>query len=49
MLPIAIISLLLPTPQTQPSSGRLPVHPAVGHLGLTVIALIYILLSVWQS
>ena len=49
MLPLVFISRLMPAPQTQPSQGTLPVHPAIGHLGLTIIALIYVLLSVWQS
>jgi len=47
MLSIAFISRLLPAPQTSP--GAVPVHPAIGHVGLTLIALIYVLLSVWQS
>ena len=49
MLPIAALAHLMPAPATQPSQGLLQSNPALGHVSLAIIALIYVLLSVWQS
>jgi hypothetical protein len=48
MLLLAAIAHLLPA-RTQPDQGPLPMTSAIGHLGLTVIALVYVLISVWQG
>jgi hypothetical protein len=49
MLLLAAIAHFMPAPATQPSQGMMQANPALGHLSLTIIALIYVLLSVWQS
>jgi hypothetical protein len=49
MLPLAAISHLLPVRAQQPGQGALPLNPAVGHLGLTIIALIYVLFMVGRG
>lgn len=49
MLPIAALTRLVPAPATEPSQGLLQANPLLGHLSLTIIALVYVLLSVWQS
>jgi hypothetical protein len=49
MLLLAAIAHVMPAPATQPSQGLLKSNPALGHLSLTIIALIYVLLSVWRS
>lgn len=49
MLLLAAISHLLPLRAQQPDQGPNPVNPVLGHLGLTVIALVYVLVVMWQS
>lgn len=49
MLFIAAVSLLMPARRQTPPPVIARVNPAIGHLGLTLIALIYVLLSVWQA
>ena len=49
MLLLALIARLLPCPAEQPDQGILPWYPALGHLGLTVIALVYVLIVMWQA
>ena len=49
MLLLALIARLLPFPAEQPDQGALPLNPAVGHLGLTIIALVYVLVVMWRG
>ncbi len=49
MLPLALIARLLPAPAEQPDQGAMPLNPAIGHLGLTIIALVYVLVVMWRS
>jgi hypothetical protein len=42
----AIVRLALPR---EPQSNDLLVQSRVGHVGLTVIALIYVLVTLWQQ
>jgi hypothetical protein len=50
MLLLAAISHLLPLRAQQPDQGpNNPVNPVLGHLGLTVIALVYVLVVMWQN
>jgi hypothetical protein len=50
MLPLAAIDYFLPVRAQQPDQGPpSAVTSAIGHIGLTLIALVYILLSVWQG
>lgn len=49
MLPLAALAHLLPAPVTEPSQRPLQSNPALGHVSLAIISLIYVLLSVWQS
>jgi hypothetical protein len=49
MLPLALIARLLPVPAEQPDQGTLPLPPAIGHLGLTIIALVYVLVVMWRG
>jgi hypothetical protein len=49
MLPLALIARLLPVPAEQPDQGTLPLTSAIGHLGLTIIALVYVLCVMWRG
>jgi len=49
MLLLAAISHLIPAPAQQPNQGLMQSNPAIGHLGLTIIALVYVLITLWQS
>jgi len=46
MLILAAFSRL--APRREPPTNDLLVRSAVGHLGLTIIALVYVLVMVWQ-
>lgn len=48
MLLLVAISHLIPCRAQQPDQGPLEFNSALGHLGLTVIALVYILIVMWQ-
>ena len=48
MLLLAAIARLIPA-RPQPESGIVQPTAALGHLGLTIIALIYVLITVWQG
>jgi hypothetical protein len=49
MLLLAAIAHLMP-PRTQRSEEEaVALNPAIGHIGLTVIALVYILVVMWRS
>ncbi|HEX4153129.1 MAG TPA: hypothetical protein VHY75_13060 [Steroidobacteraceae bacterium] len=49
MLLPAVISHLIPVRAQQPDQGPGYLNPALGHLGLTIIALVYVLISIWQN
>ncbi len=49
MLLLAALSHLIPVRAQQPDQGPSYVNPALGHLGLTIIALVYVLIVVWQN
>jgi hypothetical protein len=49
MLLLALIARLLPVPAEQPDQGALPLHSAIGHVGLTIIALVYVLVLMWRG
>jgi len=38
----------MPVREQQPEQGLLQSNPALGHLGLTIIALVYVLIILWQ-
>jgi hypothetical protein len=49
MLLLAFIAHLIPFRTQQPDQGPLPFNSALGHLGLTIIALVYVLIIMWQA
>ena len=49
MLLLAAIARLIPARAQQPDQGLLESNPAIGHLSLTIIALVYVLITLWQS
>jgi hypothetical protein len=49
MLPLAFISHLMPARAQRADQAALPRHAAAGHLGLTIIALVYVLIVMWQN
>jgi hypothetical protein len=49
MLLLAAIAHLNPVRALETNQGPNHVNPMLGHLGLTIIALVYVLVVVWQS
>jgi hypothetical protein len=49
MLLLAAIAHLIPCRAQQPDQGPTPFNYALGHLGLTIIALVYVLIVMWQA
>lgn len=49
MLLLAAIAHLIPARAQQPDQGPEYANPALGHVGLTIIALVYILIIAWQG
>ncbi len=49
MLLLVAIAHLLPASAQQPDQALRHSTAALGHLGLTLIALVYVLVVVWQS
>jgi len=49
MLLLVAIAHLMPAPAQQPDQGLRQSNAALGHLSLTLIALVYVLVIVWQS
>jgi len=49
MLLLSAIAPLLPCRAERPDQAMLPLHSAVGHLGLTIIALVYVLVVMWRG
>jgi hypothetical protein len=48
MLFLAAISRVIVPREPESQSGDLSVRSRLGHVGLTVIALVYVLVSLWQ-
>lgn len=48
MLLLAAIAHFTPARVHQPDQGLPQASPAVGHLSLTIVALVYVLVTVWQ-
>jgi hypothetical protein len=49
MLLLAAIAHLLPVRAQQPDQGPNHANSVLGHLGLTIIALVYVLIILWQN
>jgi hypothetical protein len=49
MLLLAFIAHLVPVRALKTDQGPNQVNPALGHLGLTIIALVYVLVIMWQN
>ncbi|MGD0502132.1 MAG: hypothetical protein ABSD02_05290 [Steroidobacteraceae bacterium] len=49
MLLLAAIAHLVPIRALEPDQGPSHVNPVLGHLGLTIIALVYVLVVMWQN
>jgi hypothetical protein len=49
MLLLAAIAHLIPFRALKPDQGPNYLHPLLGHAGLTVIALVYVLIVMWQN
>ena len=49
MLLLAAIAHLVPIRALEPDQGPSHGNPVLGHLGLTIIALVYVLVVMWQS
>jgi hypothetical protein len=49
MLLLGAIAHLVPAPTQHPDQALLQSNAALGHLGLTLIALVYVLVIVWQG
>jgi hypothetical protein len=49
MLLLSAIARLVPASALESDEALLQSNPALGHLSLTIIALVYVLLTVWQS
>jgi hypothetical protein len=49
MLLLAAIARFIPARELKPEQGLPPANPAIGHIGLTIIALVYVLTTVWQG
>jgi hypothetical protein len=49
MLLLAAIAHLIPMRALETNQGPNQVNPMLGHLGLTIIALVYVLVVMWQT
>lgn len=49
MLLLAAIAHLIPGRTQQSDEGALALNPAVGHIGLTIISLVYVLIVMWRG
>jgi len=49
MLFLAAIAHLTPARVHQPDQGPLQANPELGHLSLTIVALVYVLVTVWRG
>jgi hypothetical protein len=49
MLFLAAFARLTASPAAKPNDLLAKVHATIGHLSLTIIALVYVLLTFWQG
>jgi hypothetical protein len=49
MLPLAAISRFIAVRAPHPNRAAMPLNPAIGHLGLTIITLVYVLTVLWRG
>jgi hypothetical protein len=49
MLLLAALAHLFSAHARQPDSGSVQWTSAVGHVGLAIIALVYVLITIWQG
>jgi hypothetical protein len=49
MLPLATIAHFIPGRTQQSEERALALNPAIGHIGLTIIALVYVLIVMWRG
>jgi hypothetical protein len=49
MLLLAAIDHLMPARAHPPDQALVRTNTAIGHVGLTIIALVYVLITLWQS
>jgi uncharacterized membrane protein len=49
MIFLAAFSRLTAAPEAKPNDLLAKAHAAIGHLGLTIIALVFVLLNFWQG
>jgi hypothetical protein len=49
MLLLATIAHLIPDRAQQSEERALALNPAIGHIGLTIVALVYVLIVMWQG
>jgi hypothetical protein len=49
MLFLAAIAHFIPGRARTSEEGAVALNPALGHIGLTVIALVYVLIVMWRS
>ena len=49
MLSLAAIDHFMPARAHPPDRTLVRTNPAMGHVGLTIIALVYVLITLWQS
>jgi hypothetical protein len=49
LLLLAAIAHVIPARAPQLDQGPLQSNSALGHLGLTIIAMVYVLIILWQS
>jgi len=49
MLFLSAFARLTASPEAKPNDLLAKAHAAVGHLSLTIIALVYVLLTFWQG
>jgi hypothetical protein len=49
MLLLAFIAHLIPVRALETDQGPNQLNPVLGHVGLTIIALVYVLIIMWQN
>ena len=49
MLLLAAIAHFIPGRARTSEEGAVALNPAIGHIGLTVIALVYVLIVMWRG
>jgi len=49
MIFLSAFSRLIAAPEAKPNDLLAKAHAAIGHLGLTIIALVFVLLTFWKG